>query len=122
MRYFFREWRQNAGLTLLDLARILDISEGHVSKIETNERDFSGDYLEDFAAIVGCKNVWDPLKARPKHFVDRTGTLTAAEKSDLQRRLKRRSKEVRKLLRRDRTNGKNKPKLNAISIDYGDAT
>lgn len=104
MRYFFREWRQAAGLTLKDVAEILGISEGHVSRIETNTRDFTGDYLEDFAMIVGCKNVCDPICKQPAKGKDKASELTEDQKLMLQKRLKYRAKEIRKLRRMDNGN------------------
>lgn len=118
MRYFFREWRQHTGLTLADLADILGISEGHVSKIETNKRDFTGDYLEDFATIVGCKQICDPICKMPKDFKDRTGTLTAQEKLMIRRRLQTRSKDDRRLRRGEKSNGrKNAPEDDPAPAD-----
>jgi hypothetical protein len=105
MRYFFREWRRAAGLSLLDLADILGISEGQVSKIETNKRDFTGDYLVDFSVIVGCKQICDPLCKMPPNFHNRVGTLNPIEKLAIERRLQSRSKEIRKLRRADRSQG-----------------
>jgi transcriptional regulator with XRE-family HTH domain len=100
-RYYFREWRQMAGLSLADLSNILGITEGQISKIETDERDFTGDFLDDLATVLDCKP-WELLMGPPANFVDNTGLLSTREKLILQRRLTRRSKEMRKLRRRDR--------------------
>lgn len=110
MRYFFREWRQHAGLTLKDMGDILGISEGHVLKIEKNQRDFTGDYLEDFAKIVGCgEKIWYPLCTMPPEpFVNRVGKLTPHEKLVIRRRLQTRSWETRKLRRADLNDGREK--------------
>ena len=108
MRFFFKEWRLWAGLTQAELGDILGVSEGHVSKIENNERDFFGDYLEDFAKVIGCEAA-DPIAGPPKQLIDRTGTLTPEEKLAFQRRLQTRSKEIRRMRRAEKSNGKPKP-------------
>lgn len=38
-----RKWRQDAGLTLSDLSKLLDITEGALSRIERGETRPSGD-------------------------------------------------------------------------------
>lgn len=120
-RYFFREWRLHTGLTLLDVARILGITAGQVSKIETNKRDFTGDYLEDFSIIVGC-GVADPLINMPENYKDRTGTLSVREKVVIKRRLQSRSKEIRKLRRNAVTNGKKPVDAEGDEVPDGTAT
>jgi transcriptional regulator with XRE-family HTH domain len=111
MRYFFREWRQSVGLTMSEFGQIAGYSEGQVSKIETGERDFSGDFLQDFAQIIGCK-VWEPLQKLPK---PRTSKITADEKKAIQRRIQTRAKEIRKLRRAAKSNGGKK-----LEPDNGD--
>jgi len=87
MRYFFREWRQHAGLTLRDVATALGVTEGHVSRIETGGRDFTGGHLEDFARLAGCRRVWDPLSGPPRDYLNRVGGLAAEEKAQVLLRL-----------------------------------
>lgn len=38
-----RKWRQDAGLTLADLAKLLDVTEGALSRIERGETRPQGD-------------------------------------------------------------------------------
>jgi hypothetical protein len=68
-RYFFREWRRAAGLSLRELAVQIGHSYPKVNRIETGDRDFDGVYLADFARVIGCSSIADPLTRLPDMYV-----------------------------------------------------
>jgi len=65
-RRYFREWRKHAGFTQQRLANQLGVSKTQVSRVETGTRRFKEQYLNDFAAAVGCEPC-DPI-SRPPHI------------------------------------------------------
>jgi len=54
IRWFAREWRQHAGLTLERAADRLHMAVGHLSDLEKGKRRFNQDHLEAMADAYGC--------------------------------------------------------------------
>ena len=64
-KIYFREWRHWAGLSQSQLARIMGISKPVISRIETGERRWNSEFLEDFCIAVNCGHWADPLVRAP---------------------------------------------------------
>ena len=54
-RVFIREWRKYRGLTLVQLAERVGVSQPTVSRIERGEQPYSQPILEAFADALGCE-------------------------------------------------------------------
>lgn len=54
-RVFIREWRKHRGLTLVQLANRVGVSQPTVSRIERGEQPYSQPILEAFADALGCE-------------------------------------------------------------------
>lgn len=54
-RVFIREWRKYRGLTLVQLAQRVGVSQPTVSRIERGEQPYSQPILEAFADALGCE-------------------------------------------------------------------
>lgn len=54
-RVFIREWRKYRGLTLVQLAHRVGVSQPTVSRIERGEQPYSQPILEAFAEALGCE-------------------------------------------------------------------
>ena len=103
MPYYFREWRKRAGLTQAQLAYILGVARPTVGRIETDDRDFTGDYLKNFAFVVECA-VEDPL-TKAVSFVG--AEKATPEWIEAKRQVIKSIKELRKLERAEKEkNGK----------------
>lgn len=62
---YFREWREWKLLTQQELADRMETTAATVSRVETGDRDWSKGYLEAFAYVIGCPNVFDPISRPP---------------------------------------------------------
>ena len=69
-KIYFREWRHFTGLSQAQLATIMGISKPAISRIETGERRWNSEFLEDFQIAVGCGNWFDPLAWAPDPSVN----------------------------------------------------
>jgi transcriptional regulator with XRE-family HTH domain len=96
-RFFFQQWREFAGLTQRQMARMTGMSKTSISRIETGDRDFTGDFLSDFQQAVGCHNIGDPLNGPPPTSAN--GGAARVSDEDIEARLFQRAKEIRKALR-----------------------
>lgn len=54
-RVFIREWRKYRGLTLVQLAHRVGVSQPTVSRIERGEQPYSQPILDAFAEALGCE-------------------------------------------------------------------
>ena len=62
---YFREWRQWAGLSQSQLAKIMGISKPLISCIENGKRRWHSDFVEDFGIAVGARRWTAPLDSPP---------------------------------------------------------
>lgn len=52
--HFLRQWRKHRGYTQEQMAERLEITQGHLSKLETFKRDYDQALLEKAAEILRC--------------------------------------------------------------------
>jgi len=53
-RHYVREWRKAMGWTQEVMSEKIGISRAYLAQIETGARDYSQDFLESAAAVIGC--------------------------------------------------------------------
>ena len=53
-RHYVREWRKAKGWTQEFMSEKIGISRAYLAQIETGARDYSQDFLESAAAVIGC--------------------------------------------------------------------
>lgn len=104
LAYFFRQWREWAGLTQGQLAKIVGLSRGTISRIESDERAFTSDFLKDFCQVVGCSTVADPLIRTP----DGPGVGRLSENQVVRKQqMLHRAREIRKAHRESKAKAQN---------------
>jgi transcriptional regulator with XRE-family HTH domain len=106
--YFFKEWREFAGLSRGQLAKLMHLqSTSAVSRVESGQRKWTQTFCEDFAKACRC-NVWDPLSRRPPvhNHGKKTPPVDAAQFEELQRvlegHIKRRVRKIKKAVGKKR--------------------
>jgi transcriptional regulator with XRE-family HTH domain len=109
-QYFFREWREHAGLSQRQLARLIGVTKTTISRIEAGKRAFTSDFLEDFQKSVRCAHVWDPL-ARAPDIINGT-PISWLNDAEVEKRIFERAREIRKTIRKQEDNpkGNDKPR------------
>jgi transcriptional regulator with XRE-family HTH domain len=99
-KYYFAEWREHAGLSQRQLAKVLGVSKTTISRIERGTRGFTGDFLEDFHQATGTPTVGTVLDTPPPE-----NELHRPQKKsdrDLARLQFAHSRELRRLVREKR--------------------
>ena len=87
-KIYFREWRHWAGLSQAQLASIMAISKPVISRIETGERRWNSEFLEDFCIAVGCGSWADPLVRAPDLLANGHHALPEDERTRRQQIIK----------------------------------
>lgn len=103
-RYYFREWREAAGWSQRQMAKLTGLSKTTISRIESGKRAWTSDFLEDFQQAVRCFHIWEPLDRPP--YVTNGGPPRRADDAMLQARIFQRAREIRKSLRSESDSGK----------------
>jgi transcriptional regulator with XRE-family HTH domain len=102
-KYWFAEWREHAGLSQRQLAKVLGVSKTTISRIERGTRGFTGDFLEDFHQAVGTPTVGTALDhAPPENHVHKHARKSDRDLIHMQFA---RARELRKLVRDKRDSG-----------------
>lgn len=67
--HFIRQWRKFRGLSQIEFAEQVGVTQGQVSKIESGKRDYDQSFLERAAEVLRCSDL-DLLARDPQAPMD----------------------------------------------------
>ncbi|MED5549030.1 MAG: helix-turn-helix transcriptional regulator [Pseudomonadota bacterium] len=62
--FYLKQWRKHRGLTQQQLAEAIGMTKGYISNLETGEKRYNEDLLEDFARVLRCEP-WELVARNP---------------------------------------------------------